>query len=255
VTSPGTTLDGKIAFVTGAASGIGVGIAEALAQAGAAIVIADRDHANAMGIVAELTSAGHQAQFTMLDLVDEASIVNAISQTIKSIGTPWILVNNAGIQDRELLSEGTTEMWDRAHAINARAPFLLTRELSRAMISKGDGGRIINIASCVLRGQVIKGLTAYAGSKGSISALTKASSFELAEHAITVNTILPGAVKTTGSMEAQGPSAEGPGRRPGLLAPMCEPKDIGAAVAFFASRAARYITNQEIAVDAGFSIS
>ncbi len=255
MTSPGSNLVGKIAFVTGAANGIGVGIVEALAQVGAVVVIADHDQTKAMEIVAELTSAGYHAHFIMLDLADEVSINQAVSQTIKTIGTPWILVNNAGLQNRELLAEGTTELWDRTHAINARAPFLLTRELSRAMISKGEGGRIINIASCVLRGQVIKGLAAYASSKGAISALTKASAFELAEHAITVNTVLPGAVMTPGSMGAKGPPAEGPGRRHGLLSPMCEPRDIGAAVAFFASPAARYITNQEIAVDAGFSIS
>ncbi len=248
-------LEGKIAFVTGGASGIGVGIAEVLAEAGANVVIADRDQESGIAVAEKLVASGHEAHFILVDLASEISINEACAKTIKNIGAPWILVNNAGLQDRELLTNGTADMWDKTLAVNARAPFLLTRELSRAMIANGESGRIINVASCVLRGQVIKGLAAYVSSKGAIAALTKASAFELAEHAITVNTVLPGAVMTPGSMGAKGPPAEGPGRRRGLLSPMCEPRDIGAAVAFFASPAARYVTNQELAVDAGFSVS
>ncbi len=250
MTSP-FDLSGKIAFVTGGASGIGVGIAQVLAEAGAQVIIADLDSDNGQRVEAELGNAA----FIEVDLADEASITGACAETIARFGSPWILVNNAGLQNRELLLEATVDHWERTNAVNARAPMLLIRELARAMVAKGDGGRIINVASCVLRGQVIKGLSAYASSKGAIAALTRSSAFELAEHGITVNTVLPGAVMTPGSIGATGPAGEGPGRRHGLLSPLCDPRDIGAAVAFFASPAARYITNQELAVDAGFSLS
>jgi NAD(P)-dependent dehydrogenase (short-subunit alcohol dehydrogenase family) len=248
-------LGGKVAFVTGGASGIGVGISAVLAEAGATVIVADRSEDAAKAVVAELREARHSAEYVQVDLADEASIVRACALTISTFGTPWILVNNAGIQDRQLLLEGTAVEWDRMNAVNARAPFLLTRELGRAMVAKGEGGRIVNVATVGLRGGLIKGLAAYVGSKGALLALSKASAFELAEHGITVNTVLPGAVATPGAINAKGPPADGPARRKLPLGRICEPRDIGAAVYFFATPAARYITNQEIAVDAGFSVT
>ena len=96
---------------------------------------------------------------------------------------------------------------------------------------------------------------AYAGSKGALLGLSRLSAFELAEHNITVNVVLPGAVATPGARAAKGPPPEGPARRKLPLGPICEPADIGAAVYFFATPAARYITNQLISVDAGFSVT
>jgi len=122
------------------------------------------------------------------------------------------------------------------------------------MVAAGQGGRIVNIASTALIGSLIKGLAAYAGSKGALLGLGRASALELAEHAITVNTVLPGGVATPGAIGARGPPAEGPARRRPPLG-MCEPRDIGAAVLFFVSPAARHVTNQVLAVDAGWSVS
>ncbi len=247
-------LGGKVALVTGAAGGIGAGIAAALADAGATVVIADRDEAGARGAAAALAAAGRTAEAVQVDLADEDSIVRACAEVVARCGAPWVLVNNAGVQDRELLLEGTAVEWDRMAAINARGPFLMTREIARAMVAAGCGGRIVNIASAALVGSIVKGLAAYSGSKGALLGLSRASAFELAEHAITVNTILPGGVATPGAMAARGPAAEGPARRrPPLGA--CEPRDIGGAVLFFASPAARCITNQALVVDGGWSIT
>ena len=247
-------LDAKVALVTGAASGIGVGIAVALADAGAIVVIADRDLASARRTAATLTEAGRAAGAVHVDLADEVSIVRACAEVVSGFGTPWALVNNAGLQDRELLLEGTAAEWDRMNAVNARGPFLMTREIARAMVAAGRGGRIVNIASAALVGSLIKGLAAYSGSKGALLGLSRASAFELAEHSITVNTILPGGVATPGAIAAKGPAAEGPARRRPPLG-MCEPADIGAAVRFFASPAAHHITNQVLVVDGGWSVT
>ena len=243
------SLDGRVVIVTGAAMGIGEGVARLLAECGAMVVVADRDLPKAEAVAAEIGGKAFH-----VDMADEASIVAMAAAVVDQLGTPWALVNNAGVQDRQLLLEGTAQEWDRNNAINARGPFLLTREVARAMIAKGAGGRIVNLASCSLWGQAIKGLASYMGSKGALWALTKASALELAEHAITVNCVLPGGVGTPGSMGAKGPPAEGPARRLPALG-FCEPQDIAAAVAYFVSPAARYATNQTLCVDAGWSVT
>jgi NAD(P)-dependent dehydrogenase (short-subunit alcohol dehydrogenase family) len=248
------SLTDKVALVTGGASGIGAGIAAVLAEADATVVIADIDEARAAKEVAALTEAGHSAWAVYIDLADEASIVRGCAEVVSRYGAPWVLVNNAGLQDRQLLLDGTAAEWDRMNKVNGRGPFLMTREIARAMVATGQGGRIVNVASAALVGSIIKGLASYVGSKGALFGLSRASALELVEYGITVNTVLPGGVATPGSIGAKGPPAEGPARRRPPLG-MCEPRDIAAAVLFFATPAARSITNQVLAVDGGFSVT
>jgi NAD(P)-dependent dehydrogenase (short-subunit alcohol dehydrogenase family) len=244
------SLAGKVALVTGGASGIGVGIAQVLAEAGATVVIADRDEAGAKRVAAELGKADTVA----IDMSNEASIVRGCADVVAQHGAPWVLVNNAGIQDRELLSDATAAMWERTLAINARGPYFMSREIARAMVAAGKGGRIVNIASASLIGSLVKGHAAYAASKGALAELSRASALDLIEHKITVNTVLPGGVATPGAIQAKGPRPEGPAHRAPPLG-FSEPRDIGAAVLFFATPAAHRITNQTLAVDAGWTLS
>lgn len=250
----GFSLAGKLAVVTGGASGYGVGVCEVLAEAGATVVVADIQADGAAAMAESLRASGREADWVAVDLTDEASVVAAMAQVGERHGVPWLLVNNAGNQDRELLLEMTADYWDRTQAINARGAFLMAREAARAMVAGGSGGRIVNVASAWLRGMMVLGGAAYGASKGALAAFSSGAALELAPHGITVNTVLPGGAATPGAIHATGPRPEGPGRRPGPFG-LCDGRDLGAAVLFFASPAAGKVTNQSLAVDAGFSIT
>ena len=247
-------LSGRLAVVTGGASGIGSGIVSVLARAGAHVVVADCNEEGAARTAEALRAEGLGASHLLLDLADEASVVRGCAALVRTHGAPWALVNNAGLQDRQLLLDETVEGWERTLAVNTRGPFLMTRELARAMIAAQSGGRIVHIASAALIGALTTGHSAYAASKAALLGLMRANALELAPHGITVNAVLPGGVITPGAIAASGPKPEGPGCRPPALG-LSEPEDIGAAVLFFASPAARKITNQALAVDAGWSIT
>lgn len=247
-------LSGKVALVTGAASGIGAGIAVVLAEAGATVVIADINADRARAEAEGLTAAGHKAGWVQIDVADERSIVDGCAKVAADHGAPWILVNNAGLQDREMLLAGTADFWDRTLDVNSRGPYLLSREVARAMVQKGEGGRIVHIASAALIGSLVKGHAAYAASKAALLGLAHASALDLVEHRITVNLVLPGGVATPGAIGAKGPAPDGPAKRPPPLG-MCDPRDIGAAVLFFASPGAARVTNQTLAVDGGWSLT
>ena len=246
--------DGEVVIVTGAARGIGEGIANVLAEAGAKVIVADINGEMAQERTNALREAGHLADYVQIDVADEASIVSAHAAVVAKHGAPWGLVNNAGILDRQMLLKGTAQEWDRVNAVNSRGAFLLMREAARAMTDAKAGGRIVNIASAALIGSLTYGHAIYAASKAALLGLMRAAAFELADHKITVNTIMAGGVATPGAIQSKGPAPEGPARRPPPLG-MCTPRDIGLAVLYLASPLSGAITNQSIAVDGGWSVT
>ena len=241
-------LQGRTAIVVGGASGIGAGIARMLADAGARVTIMDRAGSAAGEVAAGL---GDQARAAAVDVTDEEGLVAAFAGVFEQAGTPWLLVNCAGVQDRVLLTEGASADWDRNFAVNLRGSFLCLREVSKQMIAGGGGGRIVNITSTSGAAPVMRGLSAYSASKAGANALTRSAAFELMEHGITVNAVMPGGVDTPGARAAKGPPGSGRALDPPVLG-YCTPEDIGAAVLYFASPMAGRCTGTTLAVDGGF---
>ncbi|RZF59131.1 SDR family oxidoreductase [Sphingomonas populi] len=247
-------LEGRVALVTGAAGGIGKAIAHALADAGGAVIVVDRDESGARAVAEELSGNGHDAMHLMIDIGDEQSVRDGCTAAVGWKGAPWVLVNNAAIQNRSMILDTTAEFWDRTAAVNARGPFLMTREIGRAMIAAGAGGRIVNICSLGAVSPMVDGLAAYSASKGALRTLTMTTAYEWAEHGITANAIFPGGVVTPGAINASGPPIAGPALRGSLLG-QCTPEDIAAAATFLASPAAGRVTNQALTVDGGYQLS
>ncbi|MBG6106902.1 SDR family NAD(P)-dependent oxidoreductase [Frigoribacterium sp. CG_9.8] len=188
-------LDGRIAVVTGAASGIGRGIAAAFAREGADIVVADLvAPGDAADVLAEIAEAGTRGVFVRTDVSDESSVREMAKRALEEFGRVDILVNNAGIFTESLLEDISVEDWDRVVNTNLRGTFLCTRMLIGQMLERGDG-RIINIASQL--GQ-IGGVAVphYVASKAGIIGLTKALAREVAGRGVLVNAIAPGPIET-----------------------------------------------------------
>ena len=249
-------LEGRVAAVTGAAEGMGLEIAKLLAAAGASVAILDRNSGGAVEVARAIDPRGGRAVAIGMDLADEQSIVAGVRQVAQQFGGIDILVNCAGIQNRELLTETSTELWDLVHSINSRGLFVCVREAARIMRAAGRGGRIISISSMGSIHPIMPGLAAYNASKAAVNALTRSAALELSGDGITVNAILPGAVATAGAAKAPGPAPSGrvvAGLPP--LGRLATPADVAAAVLFLAGNGGTAITGQTLCIDAGYLVS
>lgn len=188
-------LDGRVAVITGAASGIGAGIAEGFAREGADIVVVDLcQPSDAEPILATIRSQGCRELFIRTDVADEAQVQAMSATVLQHFGGVDILVNNAGIFTQSLLENLSVADWDRVLGVNLRGTFLCTRFLLPSMLEKGSG-RIINIASQL--GQIGGAEVAhYSASKGGVIAFTKAVAREVAARGVLVNAIAPGPIQT-----------------------------------------------------------
>ncbi|MCA1368700.1 2-dehydro-3-deoxy-D-gluconate 5-dehydrogenase KduD [Bradyrhizobium sp. BRP14] len=245
-------LTGKTALVTGARTGLGQGMALALAQAGANVAALG---SSPMAETAELVQqAGARFRALQVDLskpFDTAAIVDEVATAFGGID---ILVNNAGIIRRADLLDYTEEDWDSVIDVNLKAVFFLSQAVARHMVANGRAGRLINIASMLTFQGGIR-VPAYSASKHGVAGLTKAMANELARHGITVNAIAPGymatdnteALRDDAELNAQ-ISARIPMGRWGI------PGDLSTAVLFFASPASAYVTGTVLPIDGGWLI-
>ncbi len=239
---------GKVAIVTGGATGIGRAISLLLAARGAKVAIVNRRAELAAQLAAEITAGGGIAQACPADVSQAAQVDAVVDGVLTAWGQLDILVNNAGIRQDSLIMRMKPEAWDLVLDINLKGAFYFIKAASRPMM-KARCGRIINIASIVgLTGN--PGQANYAAAKAGLIGLTKAAARELASRNITVNAIAPGYVVTdmTGDLSEEQKKAflaAIPLGRPGT------PEDIARAVGFLASSDAGYITGQTLTVDGG----
>jgi NAD(P)-dependent dehydrogenase (short-subunit alcohol dehydrogenase family) len=246
------SLDGRVAVITGGSSGIGKGIAGALAGAGARVVLLARQAAALDETVSALRAAGSSAGRVCADLSEQGNIRRAADQVAEIFGEPDILISAAGVNPRPPLTLLTIEDWDRCLAVNLTAPFLLGQQFGPAMAARG-WGRIINVASQqAFRAFANSG--GYGASKGGLMSLTRSQAEEWSSSGVCCNAIVPGFVPTAmTSHVASDPAHSAALAARTMIGRNGDPSDFEGAAVFLASNASAYVTGQAIFVDGGFS--
>ncbi|MFE5586547.1 3-oxoacyl-ACP reductase FabG [Kitasatospora sp. NPDC056531] len=244
----------RTAVVTGAARGIGAGVARRLAADGFAVAVIDLDEAACKPVVQEIGAAGGRALAVGADVSDEQSVQAAVERIAAELGEPTVLVNNAGIIRDNLLFRMTPGEWDAVMNVHLRGSFLMTRAVQGYMTTAG-WGRIVNLSSTSALGN--RGQANYAAAKAGIQGFTKTLAIELGKFGVTANAIAPGFIETEMTAETArrigigfeefkaAAAAEIPVARTG------KPADIAHAASFFASEGAGFVSGQVLYVAGG----
>lgn len=253
------SLDGSTALVTGAASGIGLGIATTFAERGAKVCLADVNHAAADEVAQQLRSAGHDAFATAMDVSDEVSVDAAVAELDERWGRLDALVNCAGVDRPALLDDLDARRYDQVLDIDLKGAYLTVR---RALPSMRRSGRaaIVNIAS-VMAWYTAPGYTAYTAAKSGLIGMTRALAVELGPEGIRANAVCPGFIDTPiwqRNLDAMDPgdAAAFAERIRGLhpVGRRGSPDDVARATAFLCSDEAAFVTGTHLVVDGGVSV-
>jgi NAD(P)-dependent dehydrogenase (short-subunit alcohol dehydrogenase family) len=256
MSTPRYDLQGRVAIVTGAAVGIGRGIALRLAREGAAIAAADIDESGAEAVASEIAKRGGRALSVRADVGDPIQIQEMVDRTVRELGGVDILVNNAGVLTVTPFLDLDLPTFARQFAVNTTAVFVASQAAARQMIDQGRGGRIITIVS--VAGRVPSGrelpLSAYVASKHATVGLVRQMALELVHHGILANCVMPGTVDTPmqdrllrASAALRGETYDQARTRTEALIPigrMETPDDVAGMVAFLASDDAGYSVGQ-----------
>jgi NAD(P)-dependent dehydrogenase (short-subunit alcohol dehydrogenase family) len=249
-------LSGRVAIVTGAASGIGRASAIAFAREGAKVVVADQNHNEGESAAHAIVAEGHEACFTQVDVAKEADIARVVTDTVTRWSRIDILFNNAGVLLVKPIEEMTEHEWDRVMGINVKATFLAIKHAVPHMRRSG-GGAILNTGSIAsLAGQA--GTPVYSASKGAIALLTKSLALDLGRDGIRVNCICPGITDTPMLRDHLGHGSEGEVRIKNRLArvplgKILSPEDVARAALYLVSDDSAGITGVLHVVDSGLT--
>lgn len=237
-------LSGKVALVTGGAQGIGLGIASALAEAGAKVLIADIDEVRGRDSAAAL-----QGDFFALDVADHAAAQALVTHIAERYGRLDILCSNVGVFPQAMLESMTEADWDGIFRINVKGMFNVVRPALEQMRQQGKG-RVIITSSITGPVTGFPGWSHYGATKAAQLGFMRSAALEYARFGITVNAVMPGNILTEG-LQAQGEAYLAQMRATIPTHTLGKPEDIGYAACFFASDEAQYITGQQIIVDGG----
>jgi len=245
----------RVAVVTGAASGIGLGIAHRLAADGHKVALLDADGDTVLTATAELVSEGHQVTGYKVDVADRSAIEESYVAIRKDLGPITIVVTSAGIESFDPILEVTPEKWDRIIAVNLTGTFTCV-QLAVADMIEAKWGRIVTISSSSAQSGA-PNMTHYVASKGGVIGLTKAFARELAPHGITANTIPPTIVDTPMARKAFAANNVPSIDVLGSMVPLGRagtPEDIAGACSYLCSESGGYVTGQVIGVNGGMYI-
>ncbi|MCG8965278.1 MULTISPECIES: SDR family NAD(P)-dependent oxidoreductase [Streptomyces] len=245
-------LEGRTALVTGGNRGIGAAVSRRLTAHGADVALTfARNKDQAEEVAEELRAAGSRALAVAADAADPEAIREAVDTVAREFGRIDILVNNAGYMDMSMpaLAETSLEVLDRTLDVNTRGAFLTAQAAARHM---GEGGRIVNISSCLATHVPGPGMTAYAMSKAALSGLTLGLARDLGPRGITVNQVAPGSIDTDMN-PADGPGADYQ-RSQNVFGRYGTADEIAHTVAYLVSPEAAFVTGAAIAVDGGSNL-
>lgn len=247
-------LDGRVVVVTGGNGGIGLGMADALARAGADIAVWGRNSDKNGAAAEQLTAHGHRVETYVVDVAHEEQIVEAMAATVADLGRVDTMIANAGVGAGAPFTDLTLDTWRYVQRINSEGAFLCFREAAKHMIERGDGGALVGVSS----GTAIDGAArnqAYAHSKAGMLALVRGLAVELARYGVRANSIIPGWIDTDMTSSAQtneklmeNTTKRTPVRRWGV------PSDLGPAAVFLSDPTNSFHTGDVIVVDGGYSI-
>lgn len=257
-------LASRHALLTGAGGGIGLAVAEAYLEAGAACTVADLAQQPPAPVAALMARHPVQLQYARADVTDAASVRQLLAAAQRRFGPVDILFNNAAVFDMAPLLESTLEMYQRIFDVNVKGMFLVMQQVLQSMVDAGRTGAIINLASQAgRRGEAL--VSHYCASKAAVISYTQSAALAMAPHGIRVNAIAPGVVDTPMWAQVDALFARYEGLQPGAkkravglavpLGRMGLPADLTGAAVFLASDEARYITAQTLNVDGGSVMS